>query len=54
MRDLEREGVIGRLHEDFYSTTGVANIVETVRLMGEAIAGDLKREIVSGVILTST
>jgi glycine reductase len=54
MRDLEREGLIGRLHNRFYSTTGVANIVETVRKMGIAIARDLKEQGVSAVILTST
>jgi glycine reductase len=54
LRDLEREGRIGRLHETFYSTTGVANIVATVREMGQAMAGELKDDGVSGVILTST
>ncbi len=54
MRDLEREGVIGELHEVFYSTTGVANIVATMRKIGEDIAGELKDGGVSGVILTST
>ena len=54
MRDLEREGVIGKLHEVFYSTTGVANIVATMRKLGEDMAGELKDGGVSGVILTST
>ena len=54
MRDFEREGLIHKLHETFYSTTGVANIVDTVRQMGEKIAHELKAEGVSGVILTST
>ena len=35
MRNLEKEGAIGKLHEEFYSTTGVANIVETVSRMGK-------------------
>lgn len=54
LRDLESEGVIHRLHEAFYSTTGVANIVETMRGMGEKIAADLREGGVHGVILTST
>jgi len=54
MRDLEREGRIGKLHEEFYSTTGVANIVETMRRIGQKIAEELKATGVSGVILTST
>lgn len=54
MRDLEKEGVIGKLHGSFYSTTGVANIVDTVRRMGEKMAEELVVDGVSGVILTST
>ncbi len=54
MRDLEREGKIGKLHEKFYSTAGCASIIENVRKMGKQIAEQLKSEGVSGVILTST
>jgi glycine reductase len=54
MRDLERERVIGKLHETFYATTGVVTPVENARKMGQAIAEQLKAEGVSGVILTST
>jgi len=54
MKDLEREGIIGKLHEKFYSTTGVANIVEVMRKLGQRIAEELKADGVSGVILTST
>ena len=54
LRDFEREGLIGKLHETFYSTTGVACIVEVMRKLGEKIAEELKAAGVSGVILTST
>jgi glycine reductase len=54
MRDLEKEGIIGELHETFYSTAGAVCIVENVKKMGRAIAEELKAEDVSGVILTST
>jgi glycine reductase complex component B subunit gamma len=54
MRQLEREGVIGELHEKFYSTTGVANVVETMNQIGQAMAEELKQGGVDGVILTST
>jgi betaine reductase len=54
MRDLEKEGLIGKLHETFYSTAGCASIVENVKRMGQAISKQLKAEGVSGVILTST
>jgi len=54
MREMESEGVIGKLHEFFYSTTGVANIVGTMEKLGAGIAKNLKEEGVSGAILTST
>jgi glycine reductase len=54
LRDLEGEGLIGKLHDKFYSTTGVANIVEVMRKLGQAIAEELKAEGISGVLLTST
>jgi betaine reductase len=54
MRDLEKEGAIGSLHEEFYTTTGVANIVETMSRLGKKIAEELKAQGVSGAILTST
>jgi hypothetical protein len=52
--ELEKEGAIGQLHDKFYSTTGVANIVGVMKNLGEKIAQELKAEEVSGVILTST
>ena len=54
MRALEQEGRIGKLYETFFSTAGVANSVETMENLGRQIAGELKDEGVSGVILTST
>jgi len=54
MRELERDKTIGKLHERFYSTTGVATRLEMARQMGQAIAAELKSEGVSGAILTST
>ncbi len=54
MRDLEKEGVIGKLHEKFFTTSGGASIVENAQKMGRAMAEQLKAEGVSGVILTST
>jgi len=54
LRDLEREGRIGKLHNTFYSTTGVANIVVVMKKLGREIAEELQAAGVSGVILTST
>ena len=42
MRQLEKEGVVGKLHEEFYSTTGVANIVETMSRLGKQMAEQLQ------------
>ena len=52
--ELEREGLIGKLYDKFYTTTGVASIVAVMEKLGQRIAEELKAEGVSGVILTST
>jgi betaine reductase len=54
MRELEQNGVFGRLHDYFYATTGVATTVENARKMGRSIAAELRASGVDGVILTST
>ena len=54
MRQLEREGVIGRLHESIYATGGAHAAVENATRIGEGIAERLKSAGVDGVILTST
>jgi glycine reductase len=54
MRDLEKEGAIGKLHDRFYSTSGLASVVASSEKMGKGIAEQLRAEGVSGVILTST
>ncbi|TMA57936.1 MAG: glycine/betaine/sarcosine/D-proline family reductase selenoprotein B, partial [Deltaproteobacteria bacterium] len=54
MRDLEREGVFGKLHEFVHSTGGAHAAVENATNIGQAIAARLKAAGVTGVILTST
>jgi len=54
MREMEREGVVGALHDRIYSTTGLTCIVSVMRELGKKMAESLKQEGVSGVILTST
>lgn len=54
MREEEKEGKIGKLHNAFYTTAGCASIVENAKGMGKAIAKELKRAGVQGAILTST
>jgi glycine reductase len=52
--DLEREGMIGKLYENFFSTAGVGVAMESARGMGQHIARRLQKDGVNGVILTST
>ena len=54
MRDLEKEGLLGQIDENFYSTTGVGTTLENSRKIGRGIAERLKAERVDGAILTST
>ncbi len=54
MRELEREGAIGKLHEFVHSTGGAHAAVENATRIGQQIAEKLKAAGVTGVILTST
>jgi glycine reductase len=54
MRELEKEGVIGGLHEVVHATGGAHAAVENATRIGEQIAARLKAAGVQGVILTST
>jgi len=54
LRDLEKEGIIGRLHPFFYSTSGCTTSQARCQEMGEEIAKELWEKKVDGVILTST
>ena len=54
MRELERQGAIGKLHEVIHSTGGAHAAVENATKIGQDIAAQLKAAGVTGVILTST
>jgi glycine reductase len=54
MRQLERERVVGKVHEFIHTTGGAHAAVENATRIGEGIAGRLKSAGVDGVILTST
>ena len=54
MRELEREGKIGSLHQYFYSTVGNGTAVASARAFGAEIAEEQKRDGVDAVLLTST
>jgi len=54
MRELEREGVFGKLHPYLYTTTGTGTSVANAERFGQEIGRELKEAGVDGVILTST
>jgi glycine reductase len=54
MRELEKEGAIGCLHEEFISTSGLANPLSNTRRMGREMAEKAKRLGIDAIILTST
>ena len=53
-RALEADGVIGKLHEFFYVTTGTGTTVTHGERIGDEIAKQLINEGVHAVIVTST
>lgn len=54
LRDLEKNGVVGKLHDQFISTSGLVNPLANSRRLGREIAEKLKADGVEAVILTST
>lgn len=54
LRDLEREGVIGSLHQIFYSTVGNGTSVANAKKYAQTIGLELKEAQIDGIILTST
>lgn len=53
-RYLERQGVIGILHEKIYITVGTGTSVANAKRFGEEIGKELRTQGVDGVLLTST
>ena len=54
VRELEKQGRIGKLCDEFISTSGLANPLSNTRRMGREIADKAKRLGVDAIILTST
>ncbi|MBI3325373.1 MAG: glycine/betaine/sarcosine/D-proline family reductase selenoprotein B [Nitrospinae bacterium] len=53
-RTLEQEGVIGRLHDDYYVTTGNMANIKTMARIGAEIAQDMQAHGIQAAILTAT
>ena len=51
MRELEREGVIGKLHDEFISTVGASQSAFNTRRMGREMAEQVKQLGIDAVIL---
>lgn len=54
LRELEKEGVVGKLYRYFYTTVGNGTSVANSKAYGAKIAGELRNDGVDAVILTST
>ena len=54
MRGLEKEGVIGKMHETFYTTVGTGASLLNGEAFGRGIAGALKEAGVDAAIMVST
>lgn len=54
LSDMEKEGLIGKLHRYFYSTVGNGTAVASSKAFASEIAEKLKNDGVHAVILTST
>lgn len=54
VREIEREGRIGRVHENLYVTMGNVMPVMRAKQFGREMAGDLRKEEVDAVLLSAT
>jgi betaine reductase len=54
VRDLVKEGEIGKLHPTFFCTSGNATVTRRCAEMGDEIGAELKRRGIDAVIFTST
>ena len=54
LRDMEKEGIIGKLHRYFYTTVGNGTSVANAKAFAAKIGEELVKDEVDAVILTST
>ena len=52
-RELESDGVVGKIYPYFYSASGIQGIIAVMKSLGREIALDMKAEGVNAVLLTS-
>jgi betaine reductase len=53
-REMEREGGIGKIYPDLYSTSGNAGLISEMQRVGKEMAEDMKKEGVNAVLLVAT
>lgn len=53
LHELEHEGIIGGIHENFLSTTGVMTPVAKCTIIAQKIADYVTSQLIDGVIITS-
>ena len=53
-RELEREGAIGSLFDELFTTTGNTSVIPDIRRFAREMTQALKAAGVEGVIMTST
>lgn len=53
-REMEKEGVIGEIHNEIYTTAGVATSLENAEMIARGMVAAMKDNGVDAVILTST
>ena len=54
MREMEKQGIIGKVHDEFLSTCGRSNPLSNTRRLGREMAAKARQEGIDAVILTST
>lgn len=54
LRLLEEEGLVGSIHNEFFTTCGIGTNVENSKVIGQGIVADLRQAAVEFGILTST
>jgi betaine reductase len=54
LREMEKSGVVGKVHDEFLSTCGRSNPLSNTRRLGREMVEKIKRDGVDAVILTST